>query len=364
MGHRADLRGELQPVLRQLRHRSRRDAPKPTHKRYGVTERRHRARAGRSIYPTASTSAMNPNEPLQVRLGGRDRPDDPTSTPIKRTALGASSTRRRRRSIAADRPGRRLLRRRRALRLLLQVRHATSTYDPTNRARRTWSLLDEGTLYVAQASSRRHRAMAPARLRRPRDAVNGIGLTSQADACIDTRQAGDAVGATKMDRPEDIEMNPMTGKVYWPAPTTPTAASVPIRRRTAANPRVNNRYGHIIEFVESGGDQAARRRSPGTSSCSAATARRRATSSPTRRRRRRTRAPTSPCFDQRLDPDLRTPTTSPSTRPATCSSAPTGPRTVNVSDGTYLVPTAGTNHAGKLLQLLAVPAGAGTPGRR
>ncbi len=57
-----------------------------------------------------------------------------------------------------------------------------------------------------------------------------------------------------MDRPEDIERNPVTGAVF--------AVMTNNTRRTAgqvdpANPRGPNRYGHIIEWHEAGGDAAA-----------------------------------------------------------------------------------------------------------
>ena len=39
-------------------------------------------------------------------------------------------------------------------------------------------------------------------------------FADEGDVAIHSRLAGDAVGATKMDRPEDIEVNPKNGKVY------------------------------------------------------------------------------------------------------------------------------------------------------
>jgi secreted PhoX family phosphatase len=77
------------------------------------------------------------------------------------------------------------------------------------------------------------------------------------EVLVFTRVAGDRVGATKMDRPEDVEANPRTGKVYAVMTNNTNrgvGANAPVDE---ANPRNRNRHGHIIEITEAGGDNAA-----------------------------------------------------------------------------------------------------------
>jgi secreted PhoX family phosphatase len=68
------------------------------------------------------------------------------------------------------------------------------------------------------------------------------------------REGAYGLGATKMDRPEDVEANPTTGKVYVILTSNGRRKADQV---DAANPRADNRFGHIIEMTPDGGDHAA-----------------------------------------------------------------------------------------------------------
>ncbi|MBM3493592.1 MAG: DUF839 domain-containing protein, partial [Armatimonadetes bacterium] len=83
------------------------------------------------------------------------------------------------------------------------------------------------------------------------------GFRSQADVVIDARIAADLLGATKMDRPEDIEVNPVNSKVYVVCTNNVDRGTEGKADPDRPNPRARNAHGHIIEITEAGDDHAA-----------------------------------------------------------------------------------------------------------
>ncbi|GAA3735054.1 PhoX family phosphatase [Micromonospora maritima] len=82
------------------------------------------------------------------------------------------------------------------------------------------------------------------------------GMTA-ADVLTFTRLAGDKVGATKMDRPEDVEPSLLTGKVYVALTNNTDRGKAGKAPADEANPRNANRHGQILELVEDRGDNTA-----------------------------------------------------------------------------------------------------------
>ncbi|MET8217653.1 PhoX family protein [Streptomyces hirsutus] len=131
------------------------------------------------------------------------------------------------------------------------------------------TLLDEGTLYVARITGDSPAIEIDGTGKLPKDgefdgsgqwiplatatakgAVSHVdGMTAE-EVFVFTRLAGDKVGATKMDRPEDVEPNPVTGKVYV-ALTNNTNRGVGAHPKAdEANPRNANKHGHVLELTE------------------------------------------------------------------------------------------------------------------
>ncbi len=79
-------------------------------------------------------------------------------------------------------------------------------------------------------------------------ALQATGFTSQADVLIRARQAADALGATKMDRPEWIDVDTETGFVYCTLTNNSTRGTADGPPVDAANPRPENVFGHIIRW--------------------------------------------------------------------------------------------------------------------
>lgn len=75
------------------------------------------------------------------------------------------------------------------------------------------------------------------------------GMTAE-EVAVFTRLAGDKVGATKMDRPEDFEADPKTGKVYVALTNNTKRGTDGAAPADEANPRNENKNGQVLEITD------------------------------------------------------------------------------------------------------------------
>lgn len=195
--------------------------------------------------------AKHPNEPNRAGYVIEIDPLDPSSIPKKRTALGRFKHENAELALAGD--GRVVIylgddERGEFLYRFVSARAYAADGDNAE-------LLDDGALFVARFDddgSGEWVELTPEK----------TGMGSKAEICVCTRQAASAVGATTMDRPEWVAVNPHRAEAYCCLTNNrkrgvePNAGGDPTPVN-GPNPRRDNRYGQILRWVPRGGDHGA-----------------------------------------------------------------------------------------------------------
>ena len=208
------------------------------------------SRKWENVYPRFDLS-VNPREYLRFGWVVEVDPYDPTSKPKKRTALGrfkheaaagTTSTAGKFVSYSGDDQ------------VNNYIYKFVTAGTVSKKKGANADLLDTGTLYVAKFNGDGTGAWLPLTFG---SALAAAGFSDQADVLIRARQAATVLGATKMSRPEDVEVNPVTKKVYA-VMTGNSGGAV-----NAANPRAGGSsiagqgLGHVVEITETDGDNAS-----------------------------------------------------------------------------------------------------------
>ncbi len=133
---------------------------------------------------------------------------------------------------------------------------------PANRLAVGDKYLDKGTLFVAKFKEDGTGQWLELSMSNPIVAANpDFSFTSDADIAVFTRLAADAVGATRMDRPEWGGVNPRNGEVYFTLTNNSNRSLDGEMGADAANPRVysdmkgsrknnGNVNGHIMRMAQ------------------------------------------------------------------------------------------------------------------
>ncbi|GAA6527290.1 PhoX family phosphatase [Intrasporangium sp. DVR] len=221
--------------------------------------------------------AKHPHEPHRFGWVVEIDPMDPTSTPVKHTMLGrfkhegANVTVAKSGHVVAymgdDERGDYIYK---------FVSRDTYRADSSPVSRRhNMGLLSAGTLYVARyegdGSADGVYDGTGQWIALTSDTESFVPGMSVAEVLVFTRLAADKVGPTKMDRPEDVEPNPVNGRIY--AALTNNSNRGTRFAADEANPvtesyvrtelggplvkKAGNRNGYVLEMTEDGGDHTA-----------------------------------------------------------------------------------------------------------
>lgn len=218
--------------------------------------------------------AREPNEGFRFGYIVEIDPHDPDFVPKKRTALGRFKHEGAETTLASD--GRAVVYLGDDERFDYAYKFVSTKRMKAGNSRavrkHNLGLLNDGTLYVARFTGDSPPSEISGDGKAPSDGeFDGVGewipLASgstsfvegmtAAEVYLRTREAADKVGATKMDRPEDMEPNPVNGKVYLALTNNSRRGAAGQPGPDEANPRTNNKHGQIIEIDEAGGDCAA-----------------------------------------------------------------------------------------------------------
>lgn len=228
------------------------DPTRVAHERYGVGYEP----SGRKweTYHERFNVAAEPNEPYRHGWIVEVDPYDPESVPVKHTALGRFKHEGAETAVAPD--GRVVAYLGDDERFDYLYKYVSAgTYSPDNSLADNMALLDDGTLYVAVFNDDNTGSWIPL-VHGQSGLTPENGFADQAEVLIKTRQAGDQVGATPMDRPEDVTPDPNRPGYVYVACTNNTRRTAEVGTN-AANPRLDNQWGHVIEILEDTADFAS-----------------------------------------------------------------------------------------------------------
>jgi uncharacterized protein len=200
-------------------------------------------------------AAKHPNEFNRFGWVVEVDPMDPKSVPVKRTALGRAAHEGA--WVAVTKDGRAVVysgedsRFEYIYKFVSRDRIAPAAGGLTQ-AQANRELLDHGTLHVARFDADGTGRWLPlVHGQGPLTAANGFA--DQGEVLVKARQASDALGATKMDRPEWLAIDPAGGEVFCTLTNNSSRGAKDQPGIDAINPRANNAMGGIIRWKDDGG---------------------------------------------------------------------------------------------------------------